>query len=542
MLHVPTHPHLCRSEDCAQNDQLEHGISVLLTRKPALSGTESYTFFAIGCALAFVGVRCLLISIYGSPTPYWDQWDAEGADLYARYFDGTLRFSDLFQQHNEHRILITRIWSLILLELNGYWDPILQMIANSLLFGLAVALLLVWLRPLFDTISLTVFAGFCMVIFGLPLAWENILAGFHSAWYFLILFSLTGLFVLHNATAFSSRWWTALLLLCLSYLSMAGGALTMSAAAALCLAQIIAGRRSSMKEWIALIIISALSALLIIDIPALSYHQALSAQSLIDFVRATAILANWPLENFAPVPCAIAIHAPAILLSIIVIRQRLPLADRRWFLVATTAWVLLSIAATAYGRGHAITASRYLDIIVIALALNCACLLHLLRIARDIPRGHKLAVAAAALWLLVVLHGTVWRFMRNTVPDLATMQLAYQAQMENLRGYLATGDMNFLTNKRQLYIPYPDANRLATLVSMPSIRAILPPELVGEAHAVATRNHGIAHFTGGAIGAFKRLMLRDGFLLIPIGLWLMLNCMLLRTFRSQVITTPNSAN
>ena len=37
-------------------------------------------------------------------------------------FSGTLQFSDLISPHNEHRILITRLWSLLLLELAGYWD------------------------------------------------------------------------------------------------------------------------------------------------------------------------------------------------------------------------------------------------------------------------------------------------------------------------------------------------------------------------------------------------------------------------------------
>ena len=71
-----------------------------------------------------------MIYRFGSPTPFWDQWDAEGAVLYPKFLDGTLHVADLIAAHNEHRIFVTRLWSLLLLELGGYWDPMLQMAAT----------------------------------------------------------------------------------------------------------------------------------------------------------------------------------------------------------------------------------------------------------------------------------------------------------------------------------------------------------------------------------------------------------------------------
>jgi len=82
------------------------------------------------------------------------------------------------------------------------------------------------------------------MIFALPFGWENNLGGFHSQWVFLILTSVTGLILLHNAVAFTARWRDATLLFCVSYFRMAGGALTVTAASALCLAQFAIGRRS----------------------------------------------------------------------------------------------------------------------------------------------------------------------------------------------------------------------------------------------------------------------------------------------------------
>jgi len=91
--------------------------------------------FPFDCALAVVGAKCCIISVYGSPTPFWDQWEGKAASIYQPYLTGALRLSDLIAPHNEHRILITRLWSWLLLELNGYWELILQMVANTLMSG-----------------------------------------------------------------------------------------------------------------------------------------------------------------------------------------------------------------------------------------------------------------------------------------------------------------------------------------------------------------------------------------------------------------------
>jgi hypothetical protein len=100
---------------------------------------SSWMIYPFACAFAVIGAKCWMIDRYGSPTPFWDQWDAEGDFLYPRFLGGTLHFSDLIAPHAEHRILATRLWSLLLLlELEGYWDPTLQML-GAILFVLGLA-------------------------------------------------------------------------------------------------------------------------------------------------------------------------------------------------------------------------------------------------------------------------------------------------------------------------------------------------------------------------------------------------------------------
>ena len=120
-------------------------------RQPSLGNNVSaWMIYPFSCALVVIGAKYWMIAHYGSPTPLWDQWDAEGALLYPKYLGGTLQISDLIAPHNEHRILVTRLWSLLLLDLEGYWDPILQMVANTLILGTAVALFIASFRPILD--------------------------------------------------------------------------------------------------------------------------------------------------------------------------------------------------------------------------------------------------------------------------------------------------------------------------------------------------------------------------------------------------------
>src|SRR5450759_4725885 len=74
--------------------------------------------------------------------------------------------------HNEHRILVTRLWSLLLLELGGYWDPILQMVANTLILGAAVALLVISFQPILDRRLWIAFTLLTTAVFALPSGWE----------------------------------------------------------------------------------------------------------------------------------------------------------------------------------------------------------------------------------------------------------------------------------------------------------------------------------------------------------------------------------
>jgi len=80
--------------------------------------------------LVIVGAKLWLIHAWATPIPYWDQWDE--ARLWLKpWLDGNWTWSDLFAPHNEHRIFFTRVLDTLVIQLNGQWDPLLQMTINA---------------------------------------------------------------------------------------------------------------------------------------------------------------------------------------------------------------------------------------------------------------------------------------------------------------------------------------------------------------------------------------------------------------------------
>ena len=101
-------------------------------------GAGSGRFFVWqGFSLLILGAKLHLINAFGSDVPFGDQWDAE-APSYSELLKGALDPSRLVALHNEHRFLFTRLLVLNLFDLNGQWDPLLQMAVNAFIHALDI--------------------------------------------------------------------------------------------------------------------------------------------------------------------------------------------------------------------------------------------------------------------------------------------------------------------------------------------------------------------------------------------------------------------
>jgi hypothetical protein len=179
--------------------------------------------------LIILGAKISSISVYGSATPFWDQWDAEAIGIYRPYVTGTLRFTDLVVPHNEHRILLPKLVALGLFVASGRWDPLLQMICNAMVHTAAVGVLLIVLTRGLDRGGRLALAFFAALAFALPYGAENTLAGFQLQFYLLILLGPLAVFLLYDAAAWSAQWWIGTVVALLSYFTIAPGALTLPA-------------------------------------------------------------------------------------------------------------------------------------------------------------------------------------------------------------------------------------------------------------------------------------------------------------------------
>src|SRR3954469_15735059 len=112
----------------------------------------------------------------------------------------------------------------------------------------------------------------------------------------------------------------------------------------------------------------------------------------------------------------------------------------------------IATLAAAYGRGLNALASRYLDIFLVGIVLNAACLFHLIAALPGRPTR-----CLAGLWLIGVLTSASQKPLQFAEQRLAMRRDTAAIQTENLKRFLATGDRSALEGKP---IPYPSPGRL----------------------------------------------------------------------------------
>jgi hypothetical protein len=93
-------------------------------------------------------------------------------------------------RHITSAALWTRLLGLVLLELNGRWDPIIEMMFNALVHVTALAVLVAMLGAKLARAERLALAATTVILLALPFGSSNTLVGFQEQFYFLPLFSL----------------------------------------------------------------------------------------------------------------------------------------------------------------------------------------------------------------------------------------------------------------------------------------------------------------------------------------------------------------
>lgn len=429
-------------------------------------------WFIPACLFLLVfGFKLDVIHRFGSDLPRWDALDAEGLALYQPLAEGRLAFTDLFRPHNEHRIFWTKLLGLAELTLNGQWDARLQCTVNAALHSaLAVLVFTFACGGLARRFHAPAFALVALFI-GLPLAWENPIAGFHSQQYFLLGFSFGALALLSAAPPWTPRWWAGAACAVAALGTMGSG--FFAAAIVLPVLGLQGWRDRDLGGTFRRTLPTVVVCLLVIGLGVLgrvsvNYHEGLKAGSPGEFLRYALHCLQWPADASW---LAAILWLPTVLLAWRVLRRQDREADTFPLgLLGLAAWVILQVLATAYtrGAGGGMPSSRYGDTLAFGLLTNGLTVLWLWpRLAAPVA----LRAAFGLAWLLsaaVPVYHQASVVFGSVYPD---NRRHLEACEENVRRYLATGDPAHLANAD---IPYPGLEALRERIDAPAIRAILP--------------------------------------------------------------------
>jgi hypothetical protein len=444
-----------------------------------LEQSEKRAFYIklFAVALVILGARLWLIQNFGSSIPYWDQWDGEAARVFLPWLNGNLTFNHLFAVHVDHRIFFTRILSLSLLVLNErQWDPLLEVVVNALLSTSTAVLLILMLNRLLGRAFQNLILITVAVLWSVPYAWENTLAGFQSQFYMMLLFTLITLWgLLHDN--FSFKWWIGVILALSAIFTVASGFLILLVLIVIKLYLIAidtGNRRSHLPTLFVSIIITVISIMLLTEV---AHHASLQASNVTEFMLAFGKPLAWPwvTHPFA----SLVLYLPFLALVFRTLWLRRKPSHAELFVLALGGWVILQAASMAYARGIGgrIPASRYMDILALGVIVNLLAFHFISQSWYGLPGWLKPYVNTyASLWKILVVAGIGGLTVMGSWPHIQQRSLQYAEQIKNTREFIRTGKLSTL-QKPHLHIPYPKPKRLAGLLSNPQLRAILPHTL-----------------------------------------------------------------
>jgi hypothetical protein len=177
--------------------------------------------------LALVPLAALvwLVAQYAVAVPYWDQWEL--VPLLDKSYHGELTFSDLWAQHNEHRLLFPQIIMLTLARLTG-WDIRFELALN---IAIAIALFAVFVHQVKITGRKLGIAGWPWAVPAISLAvfslaqYQNWLWGWQMQMLLNLLAVVGGIVLLANGPFHWGRFAAAAMLGIVATYSFANGML-----------------------------------------------------------------------------------------------------------------------------------------------------------------------------------------------------------------------------------------------------------------------------------------------------------------------------
>lgn len=422
-------------------------------------------------ALVFF-VRLYFVRAWGSPLPFWDQWDAEASGLYSPWLRGVFDWHSIFASHNEHRIALTWLTDLGLFELFGRWNIWAQLVLNALLHALTAGVVLHLFRHLCSAKARVVFALGIAVLFITVAGWQNALWGFQSQFYYSNLFAVLAIGGLVATTPLSLPWWLGWVAAFLSLFSNAGGLLAPIAVMLVGGTAWIGGQRSP-RELVDLGLIGMIVAcgfVLHVDPP---YHAPLHAHTVAQFVSMLGRCLAWPHVQQGWL-CMI-LQLPMLLLLIARRKERQSLHHLDWIALTLVLLGCLQAAAIAYSRGAGLVLqgplSRYQDAFLLGVSGQ-------LYAAISLAIAWKPGRLVALGWIGVLAAGLISLTEVNLALQLPRKRALDRIGVEAIRSYQANKDEAPLFESLARQAMHPsDPAAVRRVLDDPMLVSVLPAEL-----------------------------------------------------------------
>jgi hypothetical protein len=468
--------------------------------------------------------------------PYLDQWEAEIGGMVAPLAHGTLTAGDLFAANNEHRVILTRVVSLAVVELNGAWDNRVTIVVMFLLQSATAAwicaiawIYLGWARG--SLVGAAVVLPMCLIC-----DWENIVSGFQDQFGFMVLGSVVVFAMSDRYSLKSVDGWAVLAMALLLLGSMASGLLAAAVMVWTGLIGVMAGCRGCKTAAGFCVAGVAIAAVGWFTRNHAAQNPALYAQGPRSWWLAFLAYAAWPLRP--NVPGFLCLWLPWFILLAQALRRR----EARLFALFSLAlgfWVLLQAGGLAWSRAglSGLVSARYTEVMGLGFVANTAALVLLLSSIRISRKMAVVAWAAMVIWLAMIGRYEVWRSHAIYRPYFKDFRHQTLEQERRVGTFARTGDASVIERAQFPQIP-DQAEKILPLLRDPLLQPLLPAPLRRE--FVRDRNPAeLPSIRDGPLSFVAIRAMRNGLGFILIGLALLGVAFILA--RRTVAAVPLSA-
>lgn len=417
---------------------------------------------------AVVLSRLYYVNNFAVALPYWDQWDAEGDGLLRPWIENRLRIRDLWAPHNEHRIFPTRVLSLLIFEITGEWNNLTEVRFNIVL-AVAIPVLLVGILLRNSALNEMRWILLPVIVaqFALPFPFENLLVGFQSQFYFLLLFTLTSLILAAYRPENKSSMAGIIILCVLSVITMASGFLTAIAVMGIYFLNWYQRSQSSFHQTIMLCVLFAIAVTGYFLIPQIPANQIYRARNISQLINSLGYILSWPVIGHQFYTFLFWIPA-IIVIPLLTFRKSMTRTDL--LMAGCFIWSFSQSLAIAYGRGQELTlvSSRYTELFTPGLISNAWFVIRF----TEVLNKYRFRWIFLVIFFGLFSYAHITRFSSD-MHDIRKNHHYSVIQTRNVCLYLKTNNQSFL-QQSQFEIPFPSAVRLRELLDNLTIRSILP--------------------------------------------------------------------